>query len=59
MFQIITTNDWYLKGTTWTSDPDRASKFNSRDEAQAALDRAKKFMRPAAYKAARIEEVGT
>lgn len=35
---------------------DRAQKFDSRELAQAALDRAKKFMKAKTYKAARIIE---
>ncbi len=35
---------FYLRGTTWTSEPDRASRFNSQSEAQDALEKAKKFM---------------
>lgn len=35
---------FYLKGTTWTSAPERASLFPSAVHAQEALEKAKKFM---------------
>lgn len=48
---------WPLRGTTWAYSMDRAQVFASREAAQAALDKARKFMKAAQYKAARIEEV--
>lgn len=35
---------FYLKGTTWTSAPERASLYASPVHAQEALEKAKKFM---------------
>lgn len=46
-----------LRGTVWAFSMDRAQKFESREAAQAALDKAKKFMKAAIYKKAVIEEV--
>ena len=46
-----------LKGTVWTFSMDRAEKFNTREDAQAALDKAKKFMKASVYKSAIIEEI--
>jgi hypothetical protein len=58
---IVTTTtngtEWPLRGTTWAYSMDRAQKFATRDEAQAALDKAKKFMRAAAYRNAVIKEI--
>ena len=48
---------WPLKRTTWAYSMDRAQKFSSVEEAQAQLDKAKKFMKAATYKAAQIEEL--
>lgn len=48
------TRAYWLNGTIWTSDKDRAQKFASRSNAEAALDKARKFMKPALFKAARI-----
>lgn len=49
-------NDFHLRRTIWTADPDRADRFETRDAAQAALVKAKPFMKAAQFKAARIEE---
>lgn len=46
---------YWLRGTTWTSAFDRASVFATEAAAQAALDTAKQFMKPATRKLARIE----
>lgn len=46
-----------LRGTIWAFSMDRAQKFDTRELAQAALDRAKKFMKAKTYKAASIIEV--
>ena len=48
---------WPLRGTNWAYDMSRALYYPTREEAQAALDRARKFMKPAVYRAAVIEEV--
>jgi len=41
---------WYLKSTTWTSLPDRADSFDSLIVAKAAVEKAKKFMKPLLFK---------
>jgi len=62
MTYIVTTpaNDgsipYFLKGTIWTSFKDTARRFDTVEEAQAALDRAKKFNAKAARKAKIIED---
>lgn len=48
---------WPLHGTAFAYSMDRAQKYDTREEAQAALDRAKKFMHSAVYRKAKIEEV--
>ncbi len=46
-----------LRGTVWAFAMERAQRFETREAAQAALDKAKKFMKARTYKAAQIEEV--
>lgn len=48
---------WPLRGTAWAYSMDRAQSFPTRETAQAALDKAKKFMKPAIYRKARIEQI--
>jgi hypothetical protein len=48
---------WPLRGTVWAFSMERAQKFDTRAEAQTMLDRAKKFMKPALYRKALIEEI--
>ena len=48
---------WPLRNTTWAFSLDRAQQFETRETAQAQLDKAKQFMRAAQYKAAKIEEI--
>jgi hypothetical protein len=61
MTYIVTVNvngtTWPLRGTNWAYSMDRAQVFASREEAQAGLDRAKKFMKATVYKKAVIVEV--
>jgi len=45
-----------LRGTVWAYSMDRAQVFATREDAQAALERAKKFMKAAIYKKAVISE---
>lgn len=45
---------WMLKGTTWTSSIERADKFSSTHDAQQALQRAKRFTKPALFKRVEI-----
>lgn len=46
-----------LRGTVWAYDMERAQKFDTREQAQAGLDKAKPFMKAKTYKAAKIQEV--
>lgn len=48
-------NKFYLRNTIWSAHIDRATIYTSAQAAQDALDRAKKFMKAAQYKAAKIE----
>jgi hypothetical protein len=48
---------WPLRKTTWAFSMDRAQQFETIEEAQAQLDKAKKFMPAKQYKAAVIEAV--
>ena len=45
-----------LRGTVWAFSMDRAQQFDTREDAQKALDRAKQFMKAKTYKASRIIE---
>lgn len=47
---------WYLRGTTWSSDPARAAQYATEEQARAALLRAKPFTKPALIKAANFVE---
>ena len=49
-------NTYWLRRTVWSSSADRATQYASREAAQAALDKAKPFMKANAYKAALIVE---
>ncbi len=48
---------WPLRGTTWAYSADRAQIFESKEAAEAALLKAKKFMKAAIYRKAVIREV--
>jgi hypothetical protein len=48
---------WYLRGTTWTSDPARAYSFPTEAKAREGLERAKPFTQAKLYKAARFVEM--
>lgn len=48
---------WPLRGTVWAFDMSRAQQFDTAEAAQAALDKAKRFMKPSLFKKARIEAV--
>lgn len=45
---------FYLRGTIWTAEKDRGDKFASRSNAEFALDKARKFMKAAQFKLARV-----
>ncbi len=49
--------DWPLRRTTWAYSMDRAQEFETKEAAQAQLDKAKQFMKAAQYKAAEIREM--
>jgi hypothetical protein len=48
----------YLRGTVWTfaGARERATEYATIEQARAALEKAKKFMKAAHYKATRIVE---
>lgn len=46
-----------LRGTIIAFDMDRAQRFETREAAQAALDKFRKFHKPKLCKQARVEEV--
>lgn len=48
-------NDFWLRSTIWVAEKDRGNVFASTELAQAALNRAKMFMKAKQYKAAKIE----
>ena len=57
---IVTTENegrtFYLRGTTWAFDADRANKFETLEQAKEAVEKAKKFMKPKIYKAIKFIE---
>lgn len=46
---------FFLKGTVWTFEIDRASKFKTEDEAKKAIDKAAQFKKKSDVKKWRIE----
>jgi hypothetical protein len=46
-----------LRGTVWAYSMERAQIFATHEDAAAALEKARKFMKAAFFKKARIEEV--
>jgi hypothetical protein len=48
---------WPLRGTVWALSMERAQHFETREQAQAALDKARPFMKAAIFKKAVIEQV--
>lgn len=48
---------YYLRGTTWTSERERANEFQSLSNAGLALEKARKFMLPKLRKRAVITQV--
>lgn len=49
---------WYLRRTTWTSDEARGDTFATREAAEQAIEKAKKFLASARLKKAiSIEDV--
>jgi len=60
MFIVTVTNngnEFPLRGTNWAYSMDRAQVFATRDDAAAALEKARKFMKPAMFKRAVIKEL--
>jgi len=53
-FIVCLPSGYNLRGTIWTDEPGRAQRFPTREAAEAAFERAKKFMRPSQRKLARI-----
>lgn len=49
-------NKFFLRSTIWTADVDRAQKFDTKEAAAEQLNKAKKFMKAAQFKAARVVE---
>ena len=47
---------FFLRGTVWAFAADRAQLFSDREEATFALQKARKFMKAAIFKKARIVE---
>jgi hypothetical protein len=59
MFVVTVTingTEWPLRGTVWAFDMSRAQKFETREAAEAALLRAKKFMKASVFRAAVIKD---
>jgi hypothetical protein len=50
-------NEVPLRGTVWAFSMDRAQQFETQQQAQAALEKAKMFMKAAVYKKAVIRQV--
>lgn len=48
---------WPLRGTVWAYSMDRAQQFDTQEAAQAALLKAKPFMKAAMFKKAVVEAV--
>jgi len=46
---------WFLRGTTWTGDADRAAVFANEQAAAMALVKAQPFMKPGLFKRATVE----
>ncbi len=49
--------EWPLKGTFWAFSMERAQRFETKEQAQAQLEKAKKFMKVSMFKKAVIKEV--
>ena len=49
--------DFYLRGTVWAGAEDRATRFDSQEAALAAIEKARKFMKPSLVKKVVIKEV--
>lgn len=59
MFIVTLTNEdnkFWLHGTTWAFKADGSDRFLTIEDAEKALEQAKKFTKPAVHKKAIIEE---
>ena len=59
-FLVTITNpggEYFLRGTVWTGAIERAQQFPTREAAEAGLAKARKFVKPAMFKLARVREV--
>jgi hypothetical protein len=59
MFEVRTVYNgkvYFLRNTIWTEYADRATRFESAEKARAGLDKARKFMKAATFKAATVVE---
>jgi hypothetical protein len=50
-------NTFYLRSTVWSFALDRATRYHTEDAARDALNKARKFMKAAQYRAAKIEPI--
>tara|TARA_R110000868_G_scaffold122455_1_gene324398 strand:- start:255 stop:440 length:186 start_codon:yes stop_codon:yes gene_type:complete len=60
MYIVTVTNNgetFYLRGTVWAFNADRAFAYDNEPDARVALARARPFMAAKIYKAAQIIEV--
>lgn len=57
-FVVVYPNGWFLRGTTATGEEDRATRFDTEEQAHTALNLNKKFLNAQAFKAARIQPIG-
>ena len=48
-------NDWFLRATSWTDEPELASNYATEEAARTALTRARRYMRNKQVKARVIE----
>lgn len=48
---------WFLVGTAWTGNKERAQKFDTKEQAQAALNTATRFSRPKIWRHWKIVEI--
>lgn len=48
---------FWLRGTTWAFEAERGNTFETIEEAQAAIEKARKFMAPKIKKAVKIVPV--
>jgi len=54
-YVVTAPNGWWLRGTTWTGEIERADRFDDQASAFAAIGRMKRFTKPATYKKLRVD----